>query len=262
MSRDLGGGGHGLVHQGLVRDHAVDQTPLVRRLGVDGAGGEQHLGGADIADVARQQPGSAVAGNDAQLHEGHAEAGAVRGDADVAQAGDVAAQAHGRAVDGGDQRNLQPVERTHDAVDDAAIAFADGGARAFEQVAAVLHRLEVAARREGAARAGHDHAADGGVGVDRLARVGEGLAVFQIRQGVQPVGPGQGPDHDRAFALLDDQTHGDAPLKRRSRFQRGGGRRQAELKNPGRSDRGCGWINCPRDYARGRLIVMGTKFEG
>ncbi|MNS97727.1 hypothetical protein D3C72_1320730 [compost metagenome] len=195
-----------------MRDHAVDQAPLVGRFGVDGSGGEQHFGGADIADVARQQPGAAVAGDDAQLHEGHAEAGAVRGDADVAEPGDVAAQTHGRAVDGGDQRNLQPVERADDAVDDAAIAFADGGARALEQVGARLHRLEVAARREGPARAGHDDAADGRVSVDRLAGLGEGLAVFQIRQGVQSVGPRQGPDHDRAAALLDDQTHGDAPL--------------------------------------------------
>ncbi|MND78859.1 hypothetical protein D3C80_705800 [compost metagenome] len=221
-----------------MRHDAIDQAPGLGRRGVDGSGGEQQFGGAGVAHVARQQPRPAVAGDDAQLHEGHAEAGAVRGDADVAQAGDVAAQAHGRAVDGGDQRNLQPVERADDAMDDAAIAFADGRARALEQVGARLHGLEVAAGRKGAARPRHDDATDRGVGVDRLAGGGEGLAVLQVRQGVQPVGPGQGPDHDRAAALLDDQTHDRRSFKRWSRFQRGDGRRQAELKNPGRSDRG------------------------
>ncbi|MNI82203.1 hypothetical protein D3C73_1388900 [compost metagenome] len=97
-------------------------------------------------------------------------------------------------------------------MNDAAIAFADGGARAFEQVAAILHRLQVAARRKGPPGAGQHHAADGGVGVDGVASSGEGLAVLQVRQGVQSIGPIQGPDHDRARALLDDQTHAAFPF--------------------------------------------------
>ncbi len=91
LGGDLTGRLHRLVHQGLMRNDAIDQTPLLGRGGVDRAGREQQFSGAIVADIAGQQPRTAVAGNDAQLHEGHAEAGAVRGDADVAQPGDVAA---------------------------------------------------------------------------------------------------------------------------------------------------------------------------
>ena len=209
---DLAGGVQGLVHQSLMRDHAIDQAPVGRRFGVNAAAGEQHFGGAGVADVARQAPGAAVAGNDAELQEGHAETGAVRGDADVGRGGDAAAQAHGRAVDGRNQRNLQIIERPDDAMHHPAVTGANLGSRSGEQVAAIPHGGQVAAGGKGAAGPGQHHAFHRHVRIGAGAGLGEGVAVLGVRQGVQPRLPIQRPDQDRALPVFGDQAHASSPL--------------------------------------------------
>ena len=203
VRRDL----HGFIHQPLRRDHPADQPPLHRRLRIQHTRGEQHFGGPRIADVARHQPGPAVARQNPQLQEGHAETGRVRGDANVRQSRDVTAQPHGRAVHRRDQRHLQPVKRPYDPVHHTPVTLPDLGTRSREQVAPVLHRPEIATGREGSPGAGQHHAAHALVRIHRLTGRSEGLAVPEVGQGIEPVGPVQGPEFDVVAAVSADQGH-------------------------------------------------------
>ena len=102
-----------------------------------------------------------------ELDEALGELGRVRGDADVAHAGQVQAGADGGAVDGGDHRHLQVEQRQRQALDAGAVLMADLHA-AHAAGGLPLHVLDVAARREGGAGAGEDHGAHAAVAVDAV----------------------------------------------------------------------------------------------
>ena len=62
---------------------------------------------------------------DPQVEEGLAEAGRGRAEAQVAHAGEVEAGADGRAVDGGDERDLGPRQGQRQALDAAPVLVLD-----------------------------------------------------------------------------------------------------------------------------------------
>src|SRR5690606_26860546 len=97
------------------------------------------------------------------------------GDADVAHRGEVAASAHGGAVDRGDRRRLERVHRHGDALDAVDVASPRLGRAAAEEAGPVAHVLDVAPRGETFARTGDDHAADAQVRVDAIDRGHQGL---------------------------------------------------------------------------------------
>ena len=113
----------------VVRHHAADQTPLQRGRGVDPVAGESHLGGALVADDPLQEPGAAVAGDEAELHEALCERCSLGGDSDVAHHGQVAAGADGGTVDGSDQRDFESRQRSRDPLDAVDIGVAAGRGR-------------------------------------------------------------------------------------------------------------------------------------
>ena len=87
-------------------------------------------------------------------------------------------------------------------MDDPTIALADRRPRALEQVAPGLHGVQVSAGGEGAPGPGQDHAADVEVSVDRLAHRRDLVAVRQVGQGVEPLGPVQCQHQHAAPAVL------------------------------------------------------------
>ena len=98
-------------HQALGGDDARHQAARQRFRRAQGVAGERHFGRLRHADDARQQPGAAVARDQPDLDEALRERRVLRRDADVAHAREVAAGADRRAVDGGDRRHLEVVER-------------------------------------------------------------------------------------------------------------------------------------------------------
>ena len=176
------------VDQRIGFDHPADEAPVQRRIGIDHIAGIEQLRRPRLADDARQDPGAAIAGNDAQLEESDAEFRPIAGDAHVREAGKIASQPDGRPIDCGNQRHAQSVERAQDLVDVVAIAVRDFGRSAAEIAGLVLHRLDIAARAEGSARSGEDHAAHVDIAVDRVAGGGEGIAIARCPERVHAVG--------------------------------------------------------------------------
>jgi len=88
----------GGVHQMLRRDHLRYQAPLFRLSGVDGVAGEHHFRCPRQPNQPRQQPGSTVARNDAELDEALSELGLFRGNPHVAHAGQIESGPDGRLV--------------------------------------------------------------------------------------------------------------------------------------------------------------------
>src|SRR3546814_17178155 len=80
-------------------DHFCDEAGVLRLRGVEAVPGQEQFGGARIAEYFLEQPGAAIARNDADLDETAREFRAFRGDADIAGAGQVAAQADCVAVE-------------------------------------------------------------------------------------------------------------------------------------------------------------------
>ncbi len=80
----------------------VDQADAEGFGGIDDLGGEHEAEGGAAADEAGEALGSAVAGDEAELHFGEAEAGFVAGDAEGAGEGEFAAASEGYSVDSGD----------------------------------------------------------------------------------------------------------------------------------------------------------------
>jgi len=160
-----------------MRDHAADKAPIERGRRVDHITGIEQFSRARFADDARQDPGAAIAGDDAQLEEGHAKLCLVGSNSDVSQAGEIAAKPDRGAVDRCDQGHAQAVKRAQHLVDVVAIAVRNLGRIAAEGAAAILHRLDIAARAEGAARTGQDHAAHVHVEIHCVASGGKGIAI-------------------------------------------------------------------------------------
>ena len=91
----------------VVVDALPDQAPGLGLLGAEWLGQHGKAARAGGADEARQRPGAAGVGDEADAGEGLQEAGAARGVHQVAGQRDVGAGAGGDAVDGADDRLLQ-----------------------------------------------------------------------------------------------------------------------------------------------------------
>ena len=82
----------------------VDEADLVGASGGDVVAAEQHLGGDRVADLAAQAHGRTRHGEQAPLHLGHAEHGALARDADVGALEDLGAAGAGEALGREDDR--------------------------------------------------------------------------------------------------------------------------------------------------------------
>ena len=152
---------------------------------------------------ARQQPGAAVAGNDAHAHEAFGKAGLGAGHAHVAHAGQVATSADGRAVDGGNGGHFQVVKRQRQALDAAAVPLVDGGRRHLVGAEA-LHVLHIAAAGKHTAGAGEDHHPHAGIGGGARAGLHELVHRAVAGEGIAHGRRVHGQGHHRA-RLLDLQ---------------------------------------------------------
>ena len=103
--RDRARQGEGLPVR--VVDEAVGQAEAQRLLGVDAAGGEDQVGGPRPADAAGHQLGAPAPGDDPDGDLRQREERPRAGDDEVAGQGQLAATAHGIAVDRGDRRDGQ-----------------------------------------------------------------------------------------------------------------------------------------------------------
>jgi len=90
--------------------HAIDQTHGGRLGGVDHPSAEDQLERAPLAYQPGQALGAAIAGDDAQFHLRLAEACLLRGKADMARHGDLAAAAQSKSIDGRDDRLGKPLD--------------------------------------------------------------------------------------------------------------------------------------------------------
>ena len=185
-----------------------DEAPVERRLRIDDIASEEKLGRTRRADDARQKPGTTIARDQAKLQEGHTELRLVGCDPHIGHTGNVTAKADCGTVDGRDQRDFEIVERLHNHVDVAAIALAHIIRAAAKGALFVTHRLDVTARREGAAFAGQDRNADAGVSLDLGAGGGNGRTITLLPQRIHHVWTCQGQRCNRAVFLKFDDRHG------------------------------------------------------
>ena len=161
-----------MVHEpdglGLRRGHAAPR--------------EDHLLGQRRPDDAREQLRPADAGKDPARHLGHREDGRLRGDDEIGEHGQLAAAAHGEALDGGDHG--------HGAVEHLGRGrLEDGVLGAPCLVRHALALLQVAAHAEGlGAGAREDHAARGPVPLEGLEAAHEALAHGRVH-GIERLGP-------------------------------------------------------------------------
>jgi hypothetical protein len=115
----------------------------------------------------------------------------LRGDPDVAHAGQVEPGADRMAVDGGDHRQLAVPQRERDALDAAPVVVARGQRRRQRTDShPIAHRLEIAAGTECTAGAGEDQHRHLGVGAGALDGVDQRLAVGVAADGIALAGSG------------------------------------------------------------------------
>ena len=215
--RDLACQRAGFVHQGFGGHHAADETPVLRRGRVDHVAGVEQLRRTAHPDHAREDPRPAIAGDDAELEEGHPELGAFRSDADIGKAGDIAAEADGGPVDRRDHGDAQAIQRAQHLVDVVAVAIGDRRSAAAESSGLVAHRLHIAARAERPACAGQDHHAAFQVTVDGVGDCHEFVPVARCAQRVHGLRPVEREDGDGAFLGDSDQRrcrHGEPCINR------------------------------------------------
>ena len=101
----------GFDQQRVVRYHAGDQADGQCFGGIDAVTGKSHFGSARHAHRARQQPGAAIARDQSELDETFGEAGALGSDADVTHASQIATGTDGRTVDGGNDGDVEVIQR-------------------------------------------------------------------------------------------------------------------------------------------------------
>ena len=214
LTANLVGDGTGAVHQFGGGHNVGDEAPFFGGGGADGVAGVEKLAGARHADHARQEPRTAVAGYEADLEEGRAEDRRVGGDARVTQASHIIAEADGGAVDRRDDRHFDAPDRADNTMDAVAVMLADVDACAAETVGALFHGFDIAACREGLARACQDDATDITVGIDAGCGLGEILRIVRRAERVADFGAvdGQGY-HVAVFFKQQGIGHSsDAPL--------------------------------------------------
>ncbi len=200
--RDLAGP----VQRGAVGHDLADEPDLLGLGREQVPTGQQDVGGDRVGDLAAQPDDRPAERVEAPAHLGHAEPGALAGDADVGALQDLGAAGDRRSLDGGDQRLVEQ-EALEQRLDDA-LGDVGGGVVVLlpEGVARVGlgHRLQVGAGAEAAARAGEDRDADVGVGVDLVPRLRH-LLHHRRRQRVAALRPVHGEDHHVPVAL-DEQV--------------------------------------------------------
>ena len=202
--------------QQLIAGHdARDQSERLGGARVDRVAGQDHFRRARQADGPRQDPGAAVARHDADLDEAGSELGGVGRQPDVADAGQVEAEADRVAVDGRDHRHFAIPQGADHALDAAAVVRAGRLGRAeAADAAAGLHSLEVAAGAEAGSGAGQHDAADAGVLFGPAQGVDDVLAILLRADGVAALGAvqGQGDDAVGGGVLHEALGHLDSPV--------------------------------------------------
>ena len=193
-----------LCHEVLRRDDAADQAPLQGGLRVDTVTGERHLRSACGAHEARQEPGAAVTGDDAELHEGLREPRRLRRDPHVRHRGEIAASAHCRTVDRGDERHVESLQRERDLLDPVSVAVPHLVRVPTEHAGLVPHLLHVAAGGESLARTGEDDDPDLGVRIRSIDRVDDRRDHVVVGDRVAAVGAVERPRLHVSVAL-DEQ---------------------------------------------------------
>jgi hypothetical protein len=187
---NVGGDLVGAVHHLVGGDDVVEEADLLHLFGQQDAAGEQDVGGVGDADHAREEPGQAVLGGEAEAGGGGGEFGAGGGVAQVAETGDGDRDAGAGAVDGSNHRDAQApvpdhvvVELRPDPVPGLRVlGQVDRGQVLLVGLGVEPEGLGVSADAELAAGSGHHHGPDRGVRVE----LGHQVAVL----GVHPVGPG------------------------------------------------------------------------
>ena len=176
-------------------DDFVDEADAEGFGGVDHGAGEDHFERGAGADEAGQALGAAVAGDEAELDLGLAEAGGRGGEAQGAGHGEFAAAAEGEAVDAGDDGLAEGLDAAEDAVGAAGEEFA-GGVVGFGEFA------DIGAGGEGfAASAAEQHHADGVVDGESGEEFVE-LAEHGGVEGVEDLGAVEGDGGD---AVVDGE---------------------------------------------------------
>ncbi len=205
--------GAGFVEKLVVGHHPGHQAAGQRFVRFNAVAGERHLRRLGKAHHPLQQPGAAVAGNDAQLHEALREPGAFAGDAQVAHAGQVAAGAHRRAVHRRDHRHFQLLERQRNALDALFVVEPGLGRAGVVEAAGGAHLLDVAAAGEGAAGAGEDRHAGVRVGFQPLQRRQQCLDHVVVGDRVAGLRAVESEGDDAVLVLIADQfAHGNSML--------------------------------------------------
>ena len=108
-------------------DNFIDQADAQGLGGVDDLAGEEEFEGCSATDQARQALRTAVAGDDAELDLGLAEARGRGGEAQGAGHGELAAAAEGEAVDDGENGLAEGLDAAEDALRAFGELLAGGG---------------------------------------------------------------------------------------------------------------------------------------
>ena len=220
--RAVGGDGagdlEGLVECLTVGDDVADQADLLRLGGRDVPAGEQDVGGDRVGDLTHEPHRRATEWEQAPFCFGHTEFRALAGHPDVGALEDLGAAGDGRPLHRGDERfgEAAALEQRGQPgqVPSSAVALLELVARGGP-----VHRLEVGARAEGAARAGQDGHPDLRIVVDAVPRLGHDRHHL-AGEGVARLGPVHGDDQDRT-ALLDEAVR--SGCRNAGNFRCGGG---------------------------------------
>jgi hypothetical protein len=160
-----------------------------------------------------QDPRAAVARHDADLDEAGCELGRVGREADVANAGQVEAEADRMAIDRSDHRHFAIPQRADHPLYPAPIVGAGRLRRAEPaDAAAGLHPFEIAAGAEAGPGAGQQDAADARVFLGPAHCVDDVLAVLLGADGVAAFRPVQGQGDDAIGGSVVHETVGHGGL--------------------------------------------------
>ena len=194
---DLVGEGFGAGHEFGGGVNFVDEADAEGFLCRDDFAGEQQLERGAAAGEAGEALGAAVAGHQAELDFGLAEAGGVRGEAEGAGHGEFAAAAEGEAVDAGEDGLATSLNEAEDGLAAQGELLAGDGAGGGDFA-------DVGARGEGlAARASEEDDADGGV----LGEAAHGVGKLGEERGVERIehrGPIQGEGGNGRAQVKED----------------------------------------------------------
>ncbi len=174
--------GHGLIEHLIVGAHVVHQADLGRSLGRDSIAGKCVLLGQLQAHHERPGHGATVGGNQAQEDMRIGQVGAFGHKDDVGEGDQTAAQSHGRAIDGGHDRDPASGHAGHD--------LAAMGERFLPKrwiTDQLVQIAEVPTSREGAAIARDDNCPGVSVGVDLWEELCQTLVQFMVG-GIEVVG--------------------------------------------------------------------------